>query len=631
MNRLRFFSCAPPAIGIGLGLWVCLVTATGIAAKPEGAVAGAGSADALPSAKEVAREVDRLILAELAKTHASVTPPAKPEDFLRRVTFDLAGTAPTPRDVTLFGLDPDPAKREKTIDRLLASPDFAKNWGQYWREVIYSRATDPRSRISQPKFEDWIVSQFEANQGWDKIATALLTATGDVLESGQTALIFAQGADANEIASETSRIFLGIQLQCANCHDHPTDKWKREQFHQLAAFFPRIRLQPKLNATPRSFEIASLDQAGGGGGPGAERFRELFQNPEKFMQFADRDKDGKITKAEVPQEGVRRLFDRILTQADTDKDGALTLKELQGLPRPDNQPGRGSAEHFMPDLENPQDQGRKIDPLFFVNNAQPGVGLSDQQRRQAIADYITSPENPWFARAFVNRIWAEMLGEGFYMPVDDMGPERSANFPQVLDALSAGFIAHHYDMKWLFRTIANTDAYQRSIKARSAAQTALACAAPAPTRLRSDQLFDALMQVLGTSAPRAGRPQAPGNLYAGDRSPRGQFNRIFGFDPSTPPDEIIGTLPQALFLMNNPTVNNLIKAGGQTRLARLLSDFPENEDAVTELYLLVLAREPSDRERKITQEYITSVGNRSEAFEDLMWSLLNSSEFQTKR
>jgi hypothetical protein len=83
--------------------------------------------------------------------------------------------------------------------------------------------------------------------------------------------------------------------------------------------------------------------------------------------------------------------------------------------------------------------------------------------------------------------------------------------------------------------------------------------------------------------------------------------------------------------MNNPTVNNLIKAGGQTRLARLLSDFPENEDAVTELYLLVLAREPSDRERKITQEYITSVGNRSEAFEDLMWSLLNSSEFQTKR
>jgi hypothetical protein len=631
MPRFRSLAFLKPSVWVPLALWACVCIPLALAAKPDDAAPPAAKSEGAPAAQAVAREIDRLILEELAKSKTAVAPLAQEEDFLRRVTFDLAGTTPSPRDVTLFGLDPDPAKRVKTIDRLLDSPAFAKNWGQYWREVIFSRATDPRSRISQRRFEDWITEQLQTNQGWDKIATTLITATGDVLESGQTALIFAHGAEPNEVASEVSRVFLGIQVQCANCHDHPTDKWKREQFHQLAAFFPRIRLQPKLNATPRSFEVASLDMVGGPGGPGAERFRELFQNPERFMQFADRNRDGKIEKDEIQQEGFRRVFERILAQGDTDKDGALSLKELQSLPRPDNMPGRGSPEHFMPDLENPQAPGQKMDPVFFVNGASPGAGLSDRERRAAIARYLTSPDNPWFARAFINRVWAEMLGEGFYMPVDDLGPERTANYPQVLDALSAGFIAHQYDIKWLFRTIANTDAYQRAIRPRSAAQTGPAFASACPTRLRSDQLFDALMQVLGTEAPAGGRPPGPGGLYAGDRSPRGQFNRIFGFDPSTPPDEMTGTLPQALFLMNSPTINNFIKAGGQTRLAKLLAAFPENEAAVTELYLLVLAREPSDRELKIAQDYVASVGNRGEAFEDLMWSLLNSSEFLTKR
>jgi hypothetical protein len=217
------------------------------------------------------------------------------------------------------------------------------------------------------------------------------------------------------------------------------------------------------------------------------------------------------------------------------------------------------------------------------------------------------------------------------MPIDDMGPQRTALFPEVLDLLADGFVASQHDIKWLFRTIANTETYQRNIRARDASDTSPPFAAASPTRLRSDQLYSALTKVLGveeSQAQPAGR--GPGNPF-GDRSPRGQFNQLFGFDPSTPQEDITGTVPQALFMMNSPTINRLASAEGDTRLSRLLTKFDDNEDAINELYLLVLAREPSTKEMKICLDYIAQVSNRKEAFEDLMWSLLNSSEFVSKR
>jgi hypothetical protein len=112
---------------------------------------------------------------------------------------------------------------------------------------------------------------------------------------------------------------------------------------------------------------------------------------------------------------------------------------------------------------------------------------------------------------------------------------------------------------------------------------------------------------------------------------RGQIERLFGFDPSTSPDELTGTIEQALFMMNSPTVNNLVRAGGQMRVGQILSQYKNDDDALTELFLVVHAREPSPREAQVCRDYIQQVGNRNEAFEDILWSLLNSTEFQTKR
>ena len=584
------------------------------------------------SAADVARKVDLLIDAELAKTKVAPAPLTKDEDFLRRVAFDLTGTTPRPEEVTLFGLDPDPQKRSKLIDRLLQTDDYATNWTQYWREVIYSRATDPRSRIGQDAYEKWMHQQLKDNTSWDKITTSLLTATGDVLENGQTALIFAQQAESEEIASEASRIFLGIQIQCANCHDHPTDKWKREQFHQLAAFFPRISLRPKMNQTPRSFEVASLDGGPGNGvGPFGADPREVVANPERLINLVDKNGDKKITIEEARQEPIRRIMNLMMERADTNKDKALTAEEIKAMPLPEN-PGRGSLEHYMTDLQNPTDRGKKIDPAFFVTEEKIETGLKDVERRQKLAQFFTSPKNPWFATAIVNRLWGEMLGRGFYMPIDDIGPERTPEYPDVVALLSQQFAANHYDLKWLFRTIANTRAYQRQIRHQPASETSPGFACASPTRLRSDQLFNALVTVLGFDE-NLGRPavQAPGAARFGDRSFRGQFNTLFGFDPSTPQDEILGTVPQALFFMNGPQLAALIRAGGQTRLARIVREYPNDDDALSELYLLVLSRQPTSKEIQICKDYLKQVNNRPEAYEDLMWTLLNSTEFQTKR
>ncbi len=545
------------------------------------------------------------------------------------MTFDLTGTLPTPSEITLFGLDPDPQKRARVIDRLLESEECAQNWARYWRDVIFSRATDPRSRLMIGTFEEWMTEQLHSGATWDQITSELITATGSVREAGETALMFAHQGNAEEIAAEASRIFLGIQIQCANCHDHPTDSWKREQFHQLAAFFPRVRVRVIKDTKPRTFEVVSFDRPDGAGrGAG---FGQFQQNPGKLIRQLDNNRDGILTKDEVKsRKQLSRVFGRLLKAGDKNGDMGLSAEELKNLPKLDNNNARRNSEYYMPDLDDPTSKGTRIDPVFFVAGQKPDVGLADEQRREMLAKYITIQDNPWFARAFVNRIWAELLGEGFTMPVDDMGPERDIVYPEVLDALSDGFVGSGYDVRWLMRTIVNSDTYQRRIRPVDPTADGGQFAAAVPTRMRSDQLYNALTRVLGMATG----DDAPGRRrggYRGPAGPRAAFAELFGYDPSTPQADLTGTVPQALFLMNSPMVSNRVSAKGNTPLAKLLKTYSGDEDVLAELYLLVLARDPSESELKTCREYIAETGNRDEAFEDIMWSLINSTEFRTKR
>jgi hypothetical protein len=449
-------------------------------------------------------EIDRLIDRELARVGVRPGRPLTDEQFVRRVMLDLTARLPLPADVTEFLADRDPNKRARLIDRLLDSPEFARHWAGYWRTVITSRLSDARGLLFARHFEDWLAGEIGKNTGWADVTRALLTAGGEVRfarpgENGAAFFLLSHvGGDAdNERAADTARVFLGIQLQCAQCHDHPFDGWKQTQFHELAAYFARLGARPV-------------------------------------------------------------------------RDG----KKVVGL----SLVSRPFGEHRLPDKDNPK--GGKIVLPRFLDGKAPAGWLGDAERRRALADAVTAPDNPWFAAAYVNRIWGVLLGQAFIQPMDDLGPRREAVFPSVLPRLAAAFRGSGYDTRALFRAMLTSRAYQRQPQSGGPADRHLLFAAVCPTRLPADALWQSLVGVLG----RLGPPLPPPKGRAMVRRPpsvlEGLVKQAFAFDPSARPEDVEGSIPQALLLMNNPQINQRIQARGTNLLARILSAYPRDADAV---------------------------------------------------
>jgi hypothetical protein len=517
-------------------------------------------------------ELDKLVAGELREDHVKPAARTTDEEFLRRVSLDLIGRLPNPQELNDFVRDREPTKRAKIIDKLLASDAYARHWATFWRDVITSKYTDRRQLVLVPEFEKWLTSQFRENKSWREITRTMLTAEGGVLlrpgaammqskdstekfeSNGASVFLLAHlGEDqAEERAAETSRVFLGIQIQCAQCHDHPFDEWKQRQFHELTGYFSRLRSR----------------------------------------QFI----------------GQQNSQPRI---------------ELMSIP---------FREHKMPDKADPT-KGTPVSPKFLTG-VSPRRNLQDQERRAALADAVAAPDNFWFAAAFVNRTWGELMGQAFCQPVDDMGPGKDVFMPAVLKRLSAAFRASDYDIKQLLRTICNSETYQRQIRPGSSDGDHLHFAAAYPTRLPAEVLWQSLVNVLGLMAPPADPRIAAAAAFGANRRPlplESTFVSEFRFDPSLKSDEVEGSIPQALLLMNNRDINRAVQARPASSLGRLLATHPKDEDAVRALYYKALTRKPTDKEMSNAVAYLHKVGKREEAFEDLLWALINSTEFQTKR
>jgi hypothetical protein len=555
-------------------------------------------------------ELDLLVDRHLTKNDPKVEPAPITSDveFVRRVYFDLVGRPPTPEQFTAFVRDRSHDKRGRLIDGLLNSPDCARSWARYWRDVIKFHATNENlNRVRFDELEDWLAAQLRVHKPWDEIVARMVAATGRNDENGAVAFPLAYDTQPVEMAGEVSRIFLGVQIQCAQCHDHKTDSWKRRQFHEFAAFFAGARQQQVQRPMPGQPPVIAV----------------------------------------VAQPRVR---------------------------------------YAMPDKDNPAKM-IPVAPRFFLasagaKEADPALpeGLGAEKRRELVASYITGQDNPWFARAFVNRTWYALMGEAFYEPIDDMGPERTARAPEILEPLADQWQRGGYDIRWLYRTILNTRAYQRRVRSTANAAGKTPFASNCPSRLRADQVFEALAQALGLPIDGEGHlvPPAPNNknprpgaqpkvqakaapVSLGDprrvaaavaakaapsppqpqpakpgQPPRrnGQqavFERIFGVDPSIPNDDVMGTIPQALFMMNGPLVNNRVTARPGTVLGQILAGSPDERSALNALYVRVLSRHPTPKEVEICGRYVAAVGNLPEAFEDIYWSLINSTEFVTRR
>jgi len=472
------------------------------------------------------------------------------EVFLRRVTLDLVGRQPTVEDLEEFLADSSSEKRRTAVDRLLASPDYGRNWGNYWSDVIGSRQQEPQLTFHDYRpFKGWLADQFNSDRKWDEMVFEMITARGKVGDNPAGTFIAFHQANANRLAGETSRVFLSMKIHCAECHDHPFADIPMETFHGMAAFFAR-------------------------------------------------------TEAKIPW----------------NESSDIELKS------------KSKGEHKMPGGNG------EMTPVALhgqSGSAKYEAGLPDLKRRASLARWIVDPNNPFFARAYVNRVWARMMGRGFYEPVDDLGDDADGPvFEDVHEQLASHFVATEFDHKSVVRLIANSKAYQRSIVAPSG-NDEKPLAAAKTKQLRGDEIFDSLVTAIGLEnvRPPKGKPTGAIRFPVPPKSTRDLVNDAFGYDPSFKDELLVRSMKQAMFMMNNAQLQKQINADPEsgTFLSKLLAAEADDAQAAVKLYRAVLARTPSEKERGIVLAHAERVNDRGQAFEDILWSLINSAEFTTRR
>lgn len=463
--------------------------------------------------------------------------------FLRRVSLDLIGRQPSLDEYRVFLANESDGRREQAIDRLLSSETFGQNWGNYWSDVMAARQPVPQlTYLNYKPFRAWLAQQFNTEAGWDETVFRMLTPIGLIGDGPAGSFVGFHQGERNKLAGETARVFLGVKIACAQCHDHPFVDMPQETFHGMAAFFARTSVKLPWND---SNQIAISSSSKG--------------------------------------------------------------------------------EHKMPGGKS------EMQPTVYRGDSYK-LGLPDLERREKLAYWVVHSDNPFFARSFVNHVQARLMGRGFFDPIDDLGDNATPLNPDAHEALAQHFVASGFNAKDLFRVIVSTRTYQsqQPLDAINRKEFTGATA----KKLRGDEVFDSLVAAIelpnidkkvkaSTGATRF--PPPP-------KSTRDLVNEAFSFDPSTRDELVTRTMTQAIFLMNNDQIHQQIDAKSEsTMLAKLLKDESNNQLVVDSLYARVLARQPTDSERKIVLGHVASVKNRGAAFEDVLWSLLNSAEFTTRK
>jgi hypothetical protein len=275
--------------------------------------------------------------------------------------------------------------------------------------------------------------------------------------------------------------------------------------------------------------------------------------------------------------------------------------------------------------KNPLPESAKIVPAKFLQGEQPKINPGGPSR-PTLANWLTSPDNPFFARAMVNRFWYQLFGRGLVNPVDDMHQDNPASHPELLTVLAEQLTANGFDTKYLVRAICNSEAYQRTSKPTGDNASDNELYSHRMVRvLTPEQLFDSLVTVVGMNFSKkeiVNKAAAPKKGLGG---PREQFLAFFRIDEGTDPLEYQHGIPQALRLMNSPLLNN------SAAVLRGFQDGKIGPAMIEHLYLTVLSRRPTDSEVQRMMKHVRSAADPRTGFGDVLWALLNSSEFALNR
>ncbi len=546
--------------------------------------------------------LDRIVQEKLKRLNMAPAELADDAEFLRRITIDTIGSLPSPDDIRAFLADKDTKKRDKKIDELLKHPLHAALWATKFCDITGNNT--PRLENPQPNkpklsqmWHDWFRKRVADNMPYDEIVKGVLTATSrDGMEPEEyvkeaaklreemskgfkssyaerkTLDLFwrRQQQPAVEIWGEQTAVaFLGVRLECAQCHKHPFDRWTQNDYWAYANLFASVSFGASPEAK-KAFDEANAEMRKNLMGKNANQIalvREVFVGPQ----------------------------------------------------------ARGKANPLTGKLPPPKALGG---PEISVEKG--------KDPRAALFEWMRSPENPFFARSFVNRVWGHYFGIGVVHPVDDFSLANPSSNDKLLDALAKDFIESKYDIKKLERTILLSRTYQQSatrnptnrLDNRSYARSYVR---PLMAEVVVDVLNDALGSTdpVGNDGPAGARAIEIGATTVATPQLREAF-RIFGRSPRTLACDCERatepTVANKLYLMADPTLQNRLLSG-KTRIKTLLAAKKSDTAVVEELFLSSLSRLPTPAEQEKATDHLKQATNKQSACNDILWALINTTEF----
>ena len=483
--------------------------------------------------------IDRCVGEKLDKLGLKPSELCTDAEFLRRVSIDMTGTLPTPNEVEEFLTDESADKRNRKIDELLKRSTYAAWWTN---KLCDFTGCNPKSissllevareegYVKASEWYDWIYERVAQNEPYDRLVAGIMLADLSSHDSGMPWFWTRQSLkEPRDTAMSVAHAFLGIQLQCAECHKHPFDRWTQADFGDFAQFFDSVTKTKRRSAVADEQNLRLLR---------SERVR-----------------------------------------------------------------------------------------------LQPG-----EDPRVSVMDWMRDPRNPWFARAFVNRVWAGYFHVGIVDPPDQFTPANPPSNPWLLDWLASGFVESGYDMKWLHRQIATSDTYQRSWKPNATNRNDRRNFSRAiPRRIPAEVVYDAIKQATAAADQQSEvrtnlRRRASGHLSM--RMAGTHAMKVFG-----KPDRAINcdcervnepTLLQAIFTQNDPLVRMRIADSGwiiEIEDVEAAGDQLDEDTLVTQVWLRTVGRRPGDEERHRAIEHLESMKSVAEGVADLMWAMINTKEF----
>lgn len=501
--------------------------------------------------------IDELIAAK--QTGQPTASKSDDAEFLRRVFLDLAGRIPMMEEARAFLSDSATDKREKLIDRLLASVEFPRRMAEWMHVMLLER------RGEHQEWQTYLKASFERNKPWDLMVREMLapdpndeTTRGAAFFLSKRLENYGQNpVDYPTLTRDVSRLFLGMDLQCAQCHDHLFVKdYKQEDFQGMYVVFlnTSLRNDVKFPAVSEKLLTQKIE------------FQSVFNSEKKSIG------------PRVPGR------DEIVI------------------------PTFAKGEEYLetPDKKTRNPGRPKFSPLA------------------SLAEEITSPQNPLFARNTANRIWFALMGRGLVHPLDLHHSENPPSHPELLDLLASQLIEHKFDLKWLIRELALTQTYQRSSLLPEGLSD------PLPERyqvaiekpLSAEQLFLSTLHAGGL----ANTAQNP-TLDAKFEPLRAKFLKAFANPPLEPEGDFAPSLRAALFLMNDADMLKLLYPQPRSLINRLES-LPSAEAMADELFLSVLSRRSTSEEAAELAAQLQQAGDRRRVvLQQFAWSLLASTEF----